>query len=165
MPDDRIEHLDRRLGPLDQDVYAEVGDFVVRRSDQHWAYQLAVTVDDSLQGVTALVRGDDLAASTARQLLLRRLLYSDAPPLDTLHLPLLRDSNGQRIAKRTGGFTIAERRAAGERPEAVVGWLAASVGLVAPGTAITPSNLLPAWIAADSGASLTDRGIPFGPAI
>lgn len=156
MPGDVIAHRDRRVGDLGQDVHETVGDFVVQRVDSHWAYQLAVTVDDAQQGVTTVVRGEDLAGSTARQLLLRRLLYPDLPALETLHVPLLRDPSGARMAKRTGGYTVAEQRATGVPPEEMVGALASSVGLVAGGVARRPIELLESWVAADYGSHLSD---------
>lgn len=140
-----IEQLDRRLGPIGQDVEASVGDFVLRRSDGLWAYQLAVTVDDYLQGVTCIVRGEDLAASTPRQLLLRGALYSDAPALETLHVPLVIGNDGRRLATRDGAAAVAETRADGARPAAVVGQLAATLGLASAGDERTPRELLEAW--------------------
>ena len=117
---DVITHHDRALGALDQDVHAAVGDFILRRTDGLWAYQLAVTVDDLAQGVTTIIRGADLAGSTPRQLLLRRLLDADAGPVDTLHVPLMLGEDGQRLAKRSGSTTVAAHREAGRRPEAVL---------------------------------------------
>ena len=157
-PGDHIAHRDRRLGDLGQDVHATVGDFVTKRVDGHWAYQLAVTVDDARQGITTVVRGEDLAGSTARQLLLRRLLFPDLGSLDTLHLPLLMDADGVRMAKRTGGHTIEQLRADGARPEDIIGRLAASVGLAPRGEPCTPRALLEAWAASDHGALLRDVG-------
>jgi glutamyl-tRNA synthetase len=142
---DVITHTDRALGPLDQDVHAAVGDFILRRTDGLWAYQLAVTVDDLAQGVTAIVRGADLASSTPRQLLLRRLLDPDAGQLDTLHVPLMLGEDGQRLAKRSGSTTLEAHRAAGRRPEAIIGALAAGLGLVPEGTEARPEALVEAW--------------------
>ena len=133
------------LGRFEQDVFADVGDFVLRRSDGLWAYQLAVTVDDLVQGVTCVVRGADLLSSTPRQLLLRHLLAPDAPPLETLHLPLLLDPEGTRLSKRHGAVPIARHRDDGRAPEAVVGALAASLGLVPPGTEARPADLVARW--------------------
>lgn len=144
-PGDHIAHTDRAVGVLDQDVDAEVGDFVLLRADGMWAYQMAVTVDDLEQGVTCVVRGDDLARSTPRQLLLRRLLAPSAPPLDSLHVPLMLGPDGQRLAKRSGSTTVAEHRAAGASPERIIGELAASLGLVPEGTQARPEELIEAW--------------------
>lgn len=126
-PDDVVRHDDRRYGPLVQNVFDEVGDFVLRRADGLWAYQLAVTVDDLEQGVTDIVRGADLLDSTPRQLLLRSVLDSSAAPLRTMHVPLVLDASGQRLAKRHRAQPI---RALERTPEAIVGWLAWSLGLV-----------------------------------
>ena len=144
-PGDVVTHTDRALGPLDQDVHAAVGDFVLRRTDGLWAYQLAVTVDDLTQGVTTIVRGADLAASTPRQLLLRHLLDPSAGPVDTLHVPLMLGEDGQRLAKRSGATTVAAHREAGRRPEAVIGALAAGLGLVPEGVEVRPEELVEAW--------------------
>jgi glutamyl-tRNA synthetase len=144
-PGDRFDIDDRLLGRFEQDVFRDVGDFVLRRSDGLWAYQLAVTVDDLEQGVTCVVRGADLQSSTPRQLLLRELLAPDAPPLETLHLPLLLGPKGTRLSKRDGAVPIARQREAGCAPQVVVGRLAASLGLVPPGTAARPADLVARW--------------------
>lgn len=91
---------DRRLGVLSQDVAAQVGDFVLRRADGLWAYQLAVVVDDDAQGITDVVRGEDLADNTPRQILLQRLLGVPTPRY--LHVPLVRDAQGEKLSKQTG---------------------------------------------------------------
>lgn len=95
---------DRRLGPQVQDVSLAVGDFVVRRADGLWAYQLAVVVDDSAQGVTDVVRGEDLADNTARQILLQRALGSTFPRY--LHVPLVLGADGQKLSKQTGATAV-----------------------------------------------------------
>ena len=89
---------DRWLGPQSQDVAAEVGDFIVRRADGLWAYQLVVVVDDGDQGVTDVVRGADLLDSTARQLQLARALGVPAPRV--LHVPLILDAAGHKLSKQ-----------------------------------------------------------------
>lgn len=144
-PGDVVTHHDRALGALDQDVHAAVGDFILRRTDGLWAYQLAVTVDDLAQGVTTIVRGADLAGSTPRQLLLRRLLDADAGPVDTLHVPLMLGEDGQRLAKRSGSTTVAAHREAGRRPEAIIGELAAGLGLVPEGVEVRAEALVEVW--------------------
>jgi glutamyl-Q tRNA(Asp) synthetase len=100
-----IEWIDRRLGPQHQDVAESVGDFVLRRADGIWAYQLAVVVDDAAQGITDVVRGEDLASNTARQILLQRLLGLPTPRY--LHTPLVLSANGEKLSKQTGAAPLA----------------------------------------------------------
>jgi glutamyl-Q tRNA(Asp) synthetase len=100
----RIDWLDRRLGPMTQDVEAEVGDFVLKRAGGLWAYQLAVVVDDAWQRVTHVVRGEDLADNTARQILLQRALSLPTPSY--LHLPLVRGADGHKLSKQNGAQPI-----------------------------------------------------------
>jgi glutamyl-tRNA synthetase len=108
-------------------VAAAVGDFVVRRVDGVASYQLAVVVDDASQGVTDVLRADDLLGSTGRQLQLLEALGATRPAY--AHVPLLLGPDGSRLAKRTGALTLGALRQRGVRPEAVVGVLAASSGL------------------------------------
>lgn len=89
---------DRRLGWQQQDMQAEVGDFVLKRADGLWAYQLAVVVDDAAQGITDVVRGADLADNTARQIMLQRALGRPTPRY--LHVPLVRAANGEKLSKQ-----------------------------------------------------------------
>ncbi|MGC9163261.1 MAG: tRNA glutamyl-Q(34) synthetase GluQRS [Thiomonas sp.] len=103
LPDDADQPLrwtDRRLGAQSQVLSRDVGDFVLKRADGAWAYQLAVVVDDAAQGVTDVVRGEDLASSTARQIALQRLLGLPTPRY--LHAPLVRDARGEKLSKHLG---------------------------------------------------------------
>ena len=95
---------DRRLGPQQQDVENEVGDFVVKRADGRWAYQLAVVVDDAAQGITHIVRGEDLADNTSRQILLQRALRYPAPQY--LHTPLVLAADGLQLSKQNGAAPL-----------------------------------------------------------
>ncbi len=95
---------DRRLGIQRQDVLAEVGDFVLRRADGYWAYQLAVVVDDMSQGITHIVRGEDLADNTPRQILLQHSLGHTSPSY--LHTPLVLGPNGEKLSKQNGAQAL-----------------------------------------------------------
>ena len=93
-----VRFTDRWLGPMEQDVARAVGDFVLRRADGIWAYQLAVVVDDAAQNITHIVRGEDLLSSTARQHQLAILLDYDVPQV--LHVPLVTDESGLKLSKQ-----------------------------------------------------------------
>jgi glutamyl-Q tRNA(Asp) synthetase len=95
---------DRRLGAQQQDVAHSVGDFVLRRADGLWAYQLAVVVDDSAQGITHVVRGEDLADNTPRQILLQRALGLGTPRY--LHTPLVLGADGEKLSKQHGAAPL-----------------------------------------------------------
>ena len=95
---------DRRLGPQQQDVATDVGDFVLLRADGLFAYQLAVVVDDAAQGISHVVRGEDLADNTARQILLQRALGVPTPAY--LHAPLVRDALGEKLSKQSGAQAV-----------------------------------------------------------
>jgi glutamyl-Q tRNA(Asp) synthetase len=97
-----VHWQDRRLGAQMQDVPREVGDFVLLRADGFFAYQMAVVVDDALQGVTHVVRGEDLADNTARQLLLQKALALPQPQY--LHTPLVLGDNGEKLSKQNGAL-------------------------------------------------------------
>lgn len=119
----------------------EPDNFVVQRSDGHYAYQLAVVVDDIAMGVTEVVRGDDLLSSTPRQIALYRAL--DAQPPAFLHVPLGLGADGERLSKRNGATAIAELREQGMTPEQVIGVLGASLGMVSHGTTLSAPELVP----------------------
>ena len=96
---------DRRLGPQSQNVSTDVGDFVLKRADGLWAYQLAVVVDDAAQSATHIVRGEDLADNTARQILLQRALGLQQPQY--LHTPLVLGANGKKLSKQNGAAAFS----------------------------------------------------------
>jgi glutamyl-Q tRNA(Asp) synthetase len=104
----RIDWMDRRIGPQTQEVQIEVGDFVLKRADGLWAYQLAVVVDDAWQQVSHVVRGADLADNTARQILLQHALGLPTPSY--LHVPLVLGSDGHKLSKQNGALAIDHRQ-------------------------------------------------------
>jgi glutamyl-tRNA synthetase len=119
------------------------GDFVVWKSSRTPAYQLAVVVDDAAMGVTEVIRGDDLLLSTPRQLLLYRALGWTPPRF--IHVPLVVGTDGRRLAKRHGDTRLATLRAAGVRPEALIGLLAWSCGWLDECEPISAKELLPRY--------------------
>lgn len=132
----RIAFGDRVAGPVE----GAVDDFVVRRNDGAFAYNLAVVVDDADQGVAEVVRGADLLDSTPRQLWLGARLGLPAPR--HAHVPLVLGPDGERLAKRHGAVTLADRAAVGQDAAAVRAELAASVGLAAAGERPSPAELV-----------------------
>ena len=120
---------DRFAGKHGFDVDASIGDFLIGRRDGAPAYQLAVVLDDAEQGVTEVVRGDDLLPSAARQMLLQRAL--GLPPVDYYHVPLVVDGAGRRLAKRHDDLSLSELRQLGVDPRALVSWVASSAGMMA----------------------------------
>ena len=111
--------VDRRLGPQEQRPSEQCGDLLVRDRDGHWTYQFAATVDDHVQGVTLVVRGMDLLASTGRQIQLARLLGRAEPP-EFLHHALIMKSPGQNLSKSDSDTGIRDLRARGWRPAEVI---------------------------------------------
>ena len=103
-PGELISFTDRACGPQAQHLATEAGDFVLKRADGFWAYQLAVVVDDAAQGVTDVVRGRDLLESTPRQIYLQRLLGMAVPR--TLHAPLVCTAAGEKLSKQTGAAAL-----------------------------------------------------------
>jgi glutamyl-Q tRNA(Asp) synthetase len=103
-PDERVGFDDAIQGRYEQDARGEIGDFVLRRADGLWAYQLAVVVDDAAQNITQVVRGADLLDSTPRQILLQRALGLATPAY--AHLPLAIDADGRKLAKSSGAAPI-----------------------------------------------------------
>jgi glutamyl-tRNA synthetase len=142
--DDRAFAFDDRFRGLIQLGLRELGgDFVVWKSAGTPAYQLAVVVDDADQGVTEVLRGDDLVASTPRQLLLYEALGLPAPAF--AHIPLVVGRDGRRLAKRHGDTRLAALRSAGVKPEMLLGLLAWSCGWLPTIEPITTRELLPLY--------------------
>jgi glutamyl-tRNA synthetase len=131
VPSGTVAVKDELSGQHAFDVQGEVGDFLIAKRDGAPAYQLAVVVDDARQGVTEVVRGEDLLASSARQILLQQAL--GLPPVRYLHVPLVLDEEGRRLAKRHDDLSLRELREGGTDPRAVVAWAARSCGIACGG--------------------------------
>lgn len=132
--------VDLRHGPLAQCPSEQCGDLLIRDREGNWTYQFAVTVDDFDQGVTLVVRGDDLLASTGRQIALARLL-GRTEPARFLHHPLLMKSATQKISKSDGDTGVRDLRARGWSPENVIGLAAAMGGLIPAPRAVHPDEV------------------------
>jgi glutamyl-tRNA synthetase len=132
---------DRLWGQRRERVDLAVGDFVLRRRDGLWAYQLAVVVDDLEMGITEVVRGRDLLDSTARQIELIEALGGTRP--EYLHLPLVLDAAGEKLSKRHQALTLRSLREAGVSPRRLTGYLAYSLGLLERPRDLAPAELLP----------------------
>lgn len=135
-----ISFTDLIHGPQEADAETDVGDVVVRRADRVWSYQLAVVVDDLAMGIEEVVRGDDLLDATATQASLARALGAEPPTY--VHVPLLCDRDGERMAKRKGSLTLAALRDRGVPPERVVGLLGYTLGLLPVRNEASASELI-----------------------
>lgn len=138
VPDEVIAFTDGHLGPVSQNLQTECGDFILRRSDGTFAYQLAVTVDDEAMGVTEVVRGQDLLSSTPRQMYLQRLLGAKTPKY--YHIPLLVNEQGVRLSKREKSLDMGCLRCR-YTPRQLLGELAVLCGLLAQPCEITLDEL------------------------
>jgi glutamyl-tRNA synthetase len=138
VPDKDILFTDMLYGRQSVNLQRECGDFVLRRADGAWAYQLAVVVDDAMMGVTEVVRGCDLLLSTGQQLYLYKQLGYDAPRYG--HIPLLCNEAGQRLSKRDKSLSMAELRVR-YSPEEIIGRLAYAIGLIEEYTPCTTEQL------------------------
>lgn len=119
---------DLRHGSQSQSPAEQCGDLLVRDRDGHWTYQFAVTVDDFEQGVTVVIRGDDLLSSTGRQIQLARLLGRRSPPV-FVHHPLVMKGPAQKLSKADGDTSVRDLRARGVTATDIIGRAAAAVGL------------------------------------
>ncbi len=140
VPDETITFTDRLYGRKSVNLATHCGDFVLRRADGAWAYQLAVVVDDALMGVTEVVRGSDLLLSSAQQIYLYRLLGYEA--VEFAHVPLLCNSRGLRLSKRDGSMSMECVRGRGVTGATVTGYIAYVAGLIPEPSPMTPAQLL-----------------------
>ena len=141
VPDEEISFTDLLQGEYRENLARDCGDFILRRSDGVFAYQLAVVVDDGLMGINQVVRGSDLLTSTPRQIFLQRLLGYSTP--EYCHVPLLCAPDGRRLSKRESDLTLAALRAAGVTPQEIVGRLACCAGLIDRPEPIRAEELIP----------------------
>lgn len=135
-----IAFTDGAYGYQSCNLNSETGDFIIRRSDGIYAYQLAVVVDDALMNINQVVRGCDLLSSTPMQLYLYRLLGLPEP--DFIHIPLLTAPDGRRLAKRDKDLDLEHLRALFDSPEPIIGYLGYLAGQLEKPEPITASGLL-----------------------
>ena len=140
VPARTIAFEDRIIGSVSERLDQAVGDFVIKRADGLFAYQLAVVVDDGMMGITDVVRGADLLDSTARQIELFEALGYPVP--NFWHVPLMLDNSGARLSKRDGADSLAIWQQQGKSAETVIGHLAFSVGLIDIKQPISAQGLL-----------------------
>ena len=139
VPDREWTFTDMGQGPYRLNLAAECGDFVVRRADGVYVYQLAVTVDDGEAGVTEVVRGMDLLSSAPRQMYLQELLGFPHPSYG--HVPMLLASDGRRLSKRDGDLDLGQLRKH-KRPEQILGMLAFSAGITDRNVPLSAKELI-----------------------
>lgn len=140
VPDEIIPFVDGHYGNQAVNLKDHCGDFILRRKDGAWAYQLAVVVDDALMGVTEVVRGNDLLLSAPQQIFLHRLLGFTPPRF--IHHPLLCNDSGQRLSKRDKSLDLGVLRQK-YSPNELIGYLAYKTGLIPEFQPVSPANLLP----------------------
>ena len=140
VPNKEIQFEDRNFGTITENLADECGDFVVQRSDQIYAYQLVVVIDDALMGVNEVVRGSDLLGSCARQIYLQDLLGFDHPSY--AHIPLLIAPDGHRLSKRNQDCSIDELLRIFGSAEALLGKLAYATGLAPTDEPTTAEKLV-----------------------
>lgn len=142
VPDREVSFPDKLQGRFTQNLAHECGDFIIRRSDGIYAYQLAVVVDDAEQGVNQVVRGVDLMDSTPQQLYLREMLYKGAEPPSYWHIPLLVDEQGRRLSKRNHDQTLDGLLEVFGSVEELLGYLAGLTGVAETKEPLTMEGLL-----------------------
>jgi len=140
VPDREIAFVDGHYGPQSVNLAAHVGDFIIRRKDGAWAYQLAVVIDDALTGVNEVVRGRDLLLSSPQQIYVASLLGFTPP--NFIHLPLLCNTAGQRLSKRDRSLDMEQLRQHYTAPQ-ILGQLAFLAGLQPQPEPISAEALVP----------------------
>ena len=149
VPDEVIAFTDGHYGRQEVNLAKHCGDYILRRKDGAWAYQLAVVVDDALMGVTEIVRGRDLLLSTPQQIHLHQTIASFSPfhPFSFspfyYHHPLLINENGQRLCKRDKSLDLSVLREKHNNPDEIVGFLACLAGIIPAPAPAKPQDLLP----------------------
>ena len=147
-----ITFVDRWQGPQTQNLATEVGDFVLRRADDQWAYQLAVVVDDADDEITHIVRGADLMDSTARQIYLQHCL--GAPTPHYCHVPVVTNERGEKLSKQNGATALD-----GDHPLDALNAAARHLGLDLTTSGSTPAKTLEGFYAAATAAWARQMGI------
>lgn len=142
VPDEEVSLVDGHMGPYCENLKRDCGDFILRRSDGAWAYQLAVVVDDAHMGITRVVRGNDLLSSAPRQTWLHRKLGYQPPVY--IHTPLLLAPDGRRLSKRESDLDAGALRSR-YTSEELTGLLAYWAGLQSEPEPVTPAELLPVF--------------------
>ena len=142
VPDETVAVQDRHYGWFSENLARDCGDFILRRSDGLFGYQLAVVVDDALSGVNEVVRGHDILSSTPRQMYLQRLLGFETP--EYAHIPLLEDAQGRRLAKRDGDTDLTTLAKRFSRKE-ILGMLAFSAGILSENRPAAMEELIDAF--------------------
>ena len=142
VPDETVAVQDRHYGWFSENLARNCGDFILRRSDGLFGYQLAVVVDDALSGVNEVVRGHDILSSTPRQMYLQRLLGFETP--EYAHIPLLEDAQGRRLAKRDGDTDLTTLAKRFSREE-ILGMLAFSAGILSENRPAAMEELIDAF--------------------
>ena len=142
VPDEEISFVDNHYGENRINLATHCGDFILRRADGAWAYQLAVVIDDALMGITEVVRGRDLLLSVPQQIYLHRLLGFTPPSF--CHLPLLCNQEGQRLCKRDKSLDLGELRKT-HTPHQLIGLLAHYSGIIPQPEPASPQDLIQAF--------------------
>lgn len=158
--DEMVSFTDLVYDRIDSNVAHEIGDFVLKRRDGLFAYQLAVVVDDIAMDITEVVRGADLLDSTARQIQLFQALEERIP--EYAHVPLVVDHEGRKLSKRNEDLTLAHLREVGAAPQQVVGFLAASLGLIERLKPVAPQDLVDrfSWSVIPRAELVLPRNVP-----